>query len=148
MRNFFIVRATLRDVAVWSVADVNEVDGAEIGRAVVIAGFVGRKFIRLGSRRTRLTRGVSVGTDDIRHLIDVVQAVDRTYTCRIEPPWSVDVGVASVDHIIMYVSRLHPCVGLCPVVNFSKKTLSVTLLSLTSHHDCQQTKWKHSRLAS
>jgi len=77
-----VVGASLRDVAVRTVADVNQVDAAQIRRAVVVTGFVGREFIGLSSRRTRLMRGETVGTDDVRHLVLVVQAVDRTQTCR------------------------------------------------------------------
>ena len=62
------------------VAQVDEVDATQIRRAVVVAGLVRRELICLGSWRTRLDRGVAVGTDNVGHLILVVQSVDRTHT--------------------------------------------------------------------
>jgi len=72
------------------VADVDQVDAAQVRRAVVVAGFVGREFVGLSSRRAGLMWRKTVRTDHVRHLVFVVQTVDWTQ------PYSAQNGLTEI----------------------------------------------------
>jgi len=73
-------RVALGGVVLWPVPVVDEVYAAQIRVSVVVARLVLGGPGRLCSRGTWLIVGVTVGTDDERGIVSIVQAISGTIT--------------------------------------------------------------------
>jgi len=70
-----------RRIVLGSVAIVDQVDAAQICVSVIVSGLVARRSGRLSSWWTWLFVGITVGTNDKRGVIAVVQPVSNTASC-------------------------------------------------------------------